>query len=325
MFHGQMRLFCGNANPPLSEAIASQLGTDLGDMEVGRFADGEVAVEVNESVRGMDVFVIQPTCRPVNENLMELLVMLDAFKRGSAGRIVAVLPYYGYARQDKKAKGREPLSAKLVADLITQAGADRVLAVDLHSDQIQGFFDIPVDHLPARRIMAEYFIEQGLKGEDVVVVAPDPNATGEAMEMADELHATIGVVAKRRPRDNEVSVVEAIGELAGKRAIMLDDMIDTGGTMVQGARLLREHGAAQVHCAATHAVLSEPACQRLAQDVVDSVVVTNSIPIPLEKQLDKMEILNLAPLLAEAIENIHEDASVSAILTNRTARQKRMF
>jgi len=172
-----MRLFCGNANLQLSEAIAIQLNTKLGDMKVGRFADGEVAVEVNESTRGMDVFVIQPTCRPVNENLMELLVMLDAFKRGSAGRIVAVLPYYGYARQDKKAKGREPISAKLVADLITQAGADRVLAVDLHSDQIQGFFDIPVDHLPARRIMANYFIEKGLKGDDVIVVAPDPNAT----------------------------------------------------------------------------------------------------------------------------------------------------
>ena len=325
MLHGQMRLFCGNANPQLSEAIASQLGTDLGNMEVGRFADGEVAVEVNESTRGMDVFVIQPTCRPVNDNLMELLVMLDAFKRGSARRIVAVLPYYGYARQDKKAKGREPISAKLIADLITQAGADRVLAVDLHSDQIQGFFDIPVDHLPARRIMADYFIEQGLEGEDVVVVAPDPNATREAMAMADELDATIGVVAKRRPRDNEVSVVEAIGELDGKRAIMLDDMIDTGGTMVQGARLLREHGAAQVHCAATHAVLSDPACERLSQDVVDSIVMTNSIPIPPEKRLGKMEILSLAPLLAEAIDNIHKDASVSAILSNRVARQKRMF
>jgi len=325
LFHGQMRLFCGNANPPLAEAIANELGTDLGDMKVGRFADGEVAVEVNESVRGMDVFVIQPTCRPVNENLMELLVMLDAFKRGSAGRVVAVLPYYGYARQDKKAKGREPISAKLVADLITQAGADRVLAVDLHSDQIQGFFDIPVDHLPARRIMAECFVGKGLCGDDVIVVAPDPNATREAMEMADELHATIGVVAKRRPRDNEVSVVEAIGELAGKRAIMLDDMIDTGGTMVQGARLLREHGAAEVHCAATHAVLSEPACERLAQEVVDSVVMTDSIPIPSEKRLDKMEILSLAPLLAEAIDNIHKDASVSAILANRATRQKRMF
>ncbi len=325
MLHGQMRLFCGNANPQLAEAIASQLGTELGNMEVGQFADGEVAVKINESVRGMDIFVIQPTCRPVNQNLMELLVMLDAFKRGSAGRIVAVLPYYGYARQDKKAKGREPISAKLIADLITQAGADRVLAVDLHSDQIQGFFDIPVDHLPARRIMAEYFIEQGLQGDDVIVVAPDPNATGEAMEMADELHATIGVVAKRRPRDNEVSVVEVIGELAGKRAIMLDDMIDTGGTMVQGAALLRERGAAQVYCAATHAVLSDPASQRLSGEAVDSVVVTNSIPIPLEKRLDKMEILNLAPLLAEAIDNIHKDASVSAILSNHIARQKRMF
>jgi len=325
VLHGQMRLFCGNANSQLSQAIAQQLSTELGDIKVSRFADGEVLVKINESVRGTDVFVIQPTCRPVNENLMELLVMLDAFKRGSAGRIVAVLPYYGYARQDKKAKGREPITAKMVANLITTAGADRVLAVDLHSDQIQGFFDIPVDHLPARRIMADYFVTKGLHGDDVVVVAPDPNAAQEAMELADDLHATIGVVAKRRPRTNEVSVVEVIGDLHGKRVIMLDDMIDTAGTMLEGAKLIMAHGAAEVHCAATHAILSDPAPERLAQDFIKSVVVTNSIPIPAEKQLEKMDVLSLAPLLAEAIANIHKDASVSAILSNRAARQKRMF
>ena len=320
-----MRLFCGNANRPLAQAIAEQLDTELGDMEVSRFADGEVLVEIKESVRGSDVFVIQPTCRPVNENLMELLVMLDAFKRGSAGRIVAVLPYYGYGRQDKKAKGREPISAKMVANLITVAGADRVLAVDLHSGQIQGFFDIPVDHLPARRIMADYFMANDLQGDDVVVVAPDPNATQEATELADDLHATIGVVAKRRPRTNEVRVVEIIGNLAGRRVIMLDDMIDTAGTMVEGAALIIERGAVEVHCAATHAVLSDPAHERLAQEMISSVVVTNSIPIPPEKRLAKMEVLSLAPLLAEAIRNIHRDASVSAILSHKAARQKQMF
>ena len=325
MLHGQMRLFCGNANPELSRAIAEQLGTELGDIKVSRFADGEVLVKINESVRGTDVFVIQPTCHPVNDNLMELLVMLDAFKRGSAGRIVAVLPYYGYARQDKKAKGREPITAKMVANLITTAGADRVLAVDLHSDQIQGFFDIPVDHLPARRIMADYFVTKDLHGGDGVGVAPDPNATQEAMELADDLHATIGVVAKRRPRTNEVSVVDVIGDLDGKRVIMLDDMIDTAGTMVQGAKLIVEHGAVEVHCAATHAILSDPAPERLAQDFIKSVVVTNSIPIPAEKRLEKMDVLSLAPLVAEAIANIHKDTSVSAILSNRAARQKRMF
>ena len=325
MLHGQMRLFCGNANPRLGQAIAGELVTELGDMEVSRFADGEVAVEINESVRGNDVFVIQPTCRPVNENLMELLVMLDGFKRGSAGRIIAVLPYYGYARQDKKAKGREPISAKLVANLITEAGADRVLAVDLHSDQIQGFFDIPVDHLPARRIMANHFEDQGLRGEDVVVVAPDLNAMNEAMELADDLHATLAVVAKRRPRPNQVSMVEIIGHLEGKRAIMLDDMIDTAGTMLEGAKLIMERGAVEVHCAATHAVLSAPAYERLEHEIIKSVVLTNSIPIPPEKRLDKMEVLSLAPLLAEAIANIHRDASVSTILSMGATRQKRMF
>ena len=325
MYDGQMRIFSGNANPRLAEAVAAELGTDLGDMEVGRFSDGEVQVQIHESVRGMDIFVIQPTCPPQNENLMELLVMLDAFRRGSAGRIVAVLPYYGYARQDKKARGREPISAKLIANLISVAGADRVLAVDLHSDQIQGFFDIPLDHLPARRVMADYFLSRELGGEDTAVVAPDVNAALEAMALADDLNASLVVVAKRRPRPNEVGVLEIIGELEGKRAIMLDDMIDTAGTMVAGARMLVQRGAAAVHCAGTHAVLSGPACERLADGSIESVVVTDTIPLDPNKHLAKMTVLSLAPLLAEAIDRIHRDASVSAILANRSTRQVRLF
>ncbi len=264
MFDGQMRIFSGNANPRLAKVIAAELDTELGDMEVERFSDGEVKVKINESVRGADIFLIQSTCPPCNENLMELLVMLDAFRRGSAERIVAVLPYYGYARQDKKARGREPITARLVANLITVAGANRVLAVDLHSDQIQGFFDIPLDHLPARRVMADYFGSQGFGGEDTAIVAPDVNAANQAIDLADDLNASLGVIAKRRAKPNEASVVEIIGDLEGKRAIMLDDMIDTGGTMVKGAQMLVERGAAEVHCAATHAVLSGPAYEQMA-------------------------------------------------------------
>ncbi len=325
MYNAQMRIFSGNANPRLAEDIAAELNTELGDMEVSRFSDGEVKVKINESVRGADIFLIQPTCPPVNENLTELLVMLDAFKRGSAGRIVTVLPYYGYARQDKKARGREPISAKLVANLISVAGADRVLAVDLHSDQIQGFFDIPLDHLPARRIMADYFRSKELGGEDTAIVAPDINAADEAMELADDLDASLVVVAKRRPKPNEAAVVEIIGHLEGKRAIMLDDMIDTGGTMVEGAKMVLERGAAEVHCAATHAVLSGSAYQCLAQAPVESVVLTDTIPVDPDKRLAKMTILSLAPLLAEAVDRIHCDASVSAILANRRVRQVRLF
>lgn len=325
MYNEQMRIFSGNANPRLAQAIAAELGMELGDMEVGHFSDGEVEVQINESVRGTDVFLIQPTCRPCNDNLMELLVMLDAFQRGSAGRIVAVLPYYSYGRQDKKARGREPISAKLVANLITVAGANRVLAVDLHSDQIQGFFDIPLDHLPARRVMADYFVSQGFGGEDTAIVAPDVNAADEAMRLADDLNSSLVVVAKRRPKPNEAAVVEIIGELAGKRAIMLDDMIDTAGTMVVGAKMLVERGAAEVHCAATHAVLSGPAYECLAAPVINSIVVTDTIPVDPDKRLEKMTVLSLAPLLAEAIDRIHRDASVSAILANHSARQVRLF
>ena len=325
MEFGPLKIFSGNANPGLAARIAQILGQDLGDMAVDRFSDGEVHVSINDSVRGTDVFLIQSTCPPVNEHLVELLVMLDAFRRGSAGRIVAVLPYYGYSRQDRKARGREPISAKLVANLITVAGADRLLTIDLHTDQIQGFFDLPVDHLPARRIMAEHFRSVGLGGEDTVVVAPDVGAVDEVKRMADELNASIAIIAKRRPRPNTSEIMEIIGDLQGKRAIMLDDMIDTAGTMALGAEALRGLGALEIHAAATHGVLSGPALENLATDAIDAVVVTDTIPLCAERRLANMVTLSVAPLLADAIHRIHHSESVSATIGNNAPSQTRLF
>ncbi len=323
--YGPLQIFSGNANPELAGRIAQILDIPLGDMVVSRFSDGEVQVSIKESVRGTDVFLIQPTCPPVNEHLVELLVMLDAFRRGSAERIVAVLPYYGYARQDRKARGREPITAKLVANLITVAGADRVLAVDLHTDQLQGFFDIPVDHLPARRIMAEYFRSVGLGGEDTVIVSPDVGGVDEVKRMADELDASIAIIAKRRPRPNTSEVMEIIGDLDGKRAVMLDDMIDTAGTMCVGARALRERGAVTVIAAATHSVLSGPAVERLNTDAIDSLVTTDTIALDASRRLPKQVTLSVAPLLAEAIHRIHHSASISATIGDNAPSQARLF
>ena len=313
--YGEIRLFAGTSNPALATGIAAELGVPLGDIEVGRFSDGEVAVKINESVRGTDCFLLQSTCHPCNDNLMELLVMTDACRRGSAARIVAVLPYFGYARQDKKSRGREPITAKLVANLITIAGADRVLAVDLHTDQIQGFFDIPVDHLFARKILADYFLEQGMTGEDIVVVSPDVNAVNEAMQLADELHASLAIVAKRRLKPNVAQVLEIIGDLDDKVAIMLDDMIDTAGTVVEGAKAVKARGAREVHVAATHGVLSGPAFDRLADPIVASLVLTDTVPVPPDKLMEKLHVLSVAPMLAKAIDHIHKDESVSQILS----------
>lgn len=323
--YGPLKIFSGNASPELGCRIAEILGQPLGDMEVGRFSDGEVQVKINDSVRGADVFLVQPTCPPVNEHLVELLIMLDAFRRGSAARIVAVLPYYGYSRQDRKARGREPITAKLVANLITSAGADRVLAVDLHTDQIQGFFDIPVDHLPARRIMADHFRNAGLTGDDTVIVSPDVGGVDDVRSMADDLNSSLAIIAKRRPEPNESEIIEVIGNLQGKRAIMLDDMMDTAGTMVNGARELRARGAVEVHAAATHPVLSGPAIERLSGNEIDTVVVTDTIPLDGDHRLDKMVVLSVAPLLAEAIERIHLSQSVSATIGHNAPSQKRLF
>jgi ribose-phosphate pyrophosphokinase len=320
-----MRIFTGNANPELAGRICQELDCELGALEIGRFADGEVRLQIHESIRGQDCFLIQPTCRPTNDNLMELLVMIDAFRRGSAERIVAVIPYFGYGRQDRKARGREPITAKLIANLITHAGAHRVLTVDLHAAQVQGFFDIPVDHLTARTLLAEYFRQQGLAGPETVVVAPDEGGADAARRMADEIDASLAIIAKRRPAPNQVSIMNVIGELDGRRAIMLDDMVDTGGTMVEGAKALLARGAAEVHCAATHAVLSEPAVERFRESPFKSFVFTDTVPVPPEKRLDNMTILSVGPLLAEAMKAIHCNASISTLLAHGRRQTVRIY
>lgn len=309
-----MKLFSGNSHRDLGSQVAEYLGIDLGQLTSTKFSDGEIRVMVNESARGNDVFIIQPTCHPVNDSPMELLILLDAFRRASAGRITVVMPYYGYARQDKKLKPREPVTARLVADLIEEAGANRVVCVDLHAEQIQGFFDIPVDHLYAGPILGRHFIAQGYaEADDIVVVSPDVAGVTRARSLAEMLKAPIAIIAKRRPEPNKVEVVEIIGDVAGKRCIMIDDMIDTGGSIIQGAEGLMKRGATQVLCACTHAILSGNASQRLQDSVVTEVIAMDTIPIPHDKQVPKLKILSVAPLLGEAIRRIHMDESVSTL------------
>jgi ribose-phosphate pyrophosphokinase len=282
-------------------------------MEVGRFADGEIRVRIEESVRGADVFVVQPTCPPTSENIMELLLILDALKRASSLRTTAVIPYYGYARQEKKIKPREPISAKLVADLISAAGADRILTVDLHVQSIQGFFNIPVDHIPAGPILAEDLVARSFTGSDTVVVSPDVGGVGTAKALADRLSASLAIIAKRRPEPNLVEIVQVIGELAGKRAILIDDMIDTASSIVSAAEMVAERGACEIYAYATHAVLSDDAVDRLQDSPIKEVVVTDTIPLPVHKQRPKIRVLSLAPVLAEAIRRVHANVSVSTI------------
>jgi len=309
----ELRILSGNANKPLSQAIADRVGVPLSDMEVGRFADGEIRVRIEESVRGADVFVVQPTCPPTSENIMELLVILDALKRASARRTTAVIPYYAYARQEKKTKPREPISAKLIADLISVAGADRILTVDLHVQSIQGFFDIPVDHIPAGPLLADDLVARGFTGPDTVVVSPDVGGVGTAKALADRLSASLAIIAKRRPEPNLVEVIQVIGELAGKRAILIDDMIDTAGSVVSAARMVTDRGASEVYAYATHAVLSGDAVAGLEAAPIKEVVLTDTIPIPPEKQSSKVRILSVAPIAAEAITRVHADSSISTI------------
>lgn len=307
---GRLKLFSGNANTGLAREIAGHLGIALGDAEVSRFSNGEIQVTINESVRGADCFVFQPTCSPVNENLMELLIMIDALRRASARRITAVIPFYGYARQDRKTRPREPITAKLMANIIVTAGARRVLTMDLHAGQIQGFFDIPVDHLLAIPLLAEYFSAKSL--EDVVVVSPDTGGVTRAGELAKRLGgAPIGIIHKRRPKPNISEVMNVIGDVKGKPVIMVDDMIDTGGTLIQGAEALLERGATEIYACATHPVLSGPCKERLDNSPFKEVVVTNTIPVPESKLSNKLVILSVARLLGEAILRIHEDLSVS--------------
>ena len=326
MDHGQLRIFTGSANRSLAASVADELGMEVGRAEVGRFSDMEVRVTIKESIRGADVFIIQPTCPPVNDNLMELLVMIDACRRGSADRITAVMPYYGYARQDKKIRGREPITAKLVANLITVAGANRVLAMDLHADPIMGFFDLPVDQLPGRPIIAAYCRQQGFDSENTVVVSPDVGGVENAKLLADDIQAPLAMIVKRRPRPNEVTVeFETIGNLDGRRALLVDDMIDTAGTLCQAAETCMQRGASEVHAVATHGVLSGPAVDRIRESCLKSVVITDTVPVPPEKTLPNMTVLSVAPLLADAIDCIHNDRSVSARLQQNNVRQSRLL
>ncbi|KYH34358.1 ribose-phosphate pyrophosphokinase [Clostridium tepidiprofundi DSM 19306] len=313
--HGKnIKIFTGNSNPKLAEDIADILGVHLGDSEVTRFSDGEISVNINETVRGADVFVVQSTNDPVNDHLMELLIMIDAFKRASAGRITAVMPYYGYARQDRKAKARDPITSKLVADLLTAAGADRILAMDLHAAQIQGYFNIPVDHLMGSPLLAKYFIEKGFKeDEDTIIVSPDLGSVTRARKFADRLHASIAIIDKRRPKANVSEVMNIIGDIKGKRCIMIDDMIDTAGTITNAAAALVERGAKEVYACCSHAVLSGPAIERLEKSVIKEVVMLHTIDLPKEKIIDKFTVLPVAPIFAEAIRRIYEDVSVSKL------------
>ena len=314
--HGKnIKLFTANSNPKLAEEIAKQLNLELGEANVGRFSDGEIFVNIGETVRGSDVFVIQSTSSPINDNLMEMLIMIDALRRASAGRITAVIPYFGYARQDRKAKARDPISAKLVANLIAEAGADRVLTMDLHAAQIQGFFDIPLDHLLGGPILAPYFMEKFKDElEDIVVVSPDFGSVTRARNFAQKLNAPIAIIDKRRPKPNVSEVMNIIGEVKDKKVILVDDMIDTAGTICQAAHALVEKGGAkEVYACCTHPVLSGPAIERLEASPIKELICLNTIALPEEKIMEKTKILSVAPMFAEAIERIYEDVSVSPL------------
>jgi ribose-phosphate pyrophosphokinase len=307
----KLQIFSGTANLGLTEEIAQHVGVPLGLAEVKRFSDGEINIYIGESVRGADVFIVQPICCPANENLMELLIMMDALKRASAKSINTVLPYYGYARQDRKTRARDPITAKLVADLLTTAGANRVITMDLHAGQIQGFFNIPVDHLKSLPILAKYFEQKGLT--DAVVISPDMGGVTRARELAERLQLPIAIIDKRRPEPNVAQVMSIIGKVKGKTVIMLDDIIDTAGTIAKGATALLEHGAKEVYACCTHPVLSGPALERLAAAPITEIVVTNTIPVTVEKKLDKIRVLSVAPLIGDAIIRIHEELSVSKL------------
>ena len=309
-----LKIFALSSNRPLAQKIADQVGVELGKVSVTQFSDGEIKINIDESIRGDHVYIVQSTSYPVNDNLMELLIMIDALRRASAKTINVVLPYYGYSRQDRKAQSREPITAKLVANMITQAGADRVLTLDLHAAQIQGFFDIPVDHLLGAPLLANYFLENNFKDKDIVVVSPDHGGVTRARKLAEFLHAPIAIIDKRRPKANVSQVMHIIGDVSGRDCILVDDMIDTGGTLVKAAEALKERGATKVVAYATHAVLSGTAAKNLANPALDEVVVTDTIPLSDEiKALNKVRALTLSSMLAEAIRRISNEESISAM------------
>lgn len=316
--HGKdIKIFAGNSNIELAEEIAAKIGLPLGASNVGRFSDGEIAISINEVVRGSDVFIVQSTCTPVNDNLVELLILIDALRRASAGRITAVMPYFGYARQDRKAKARDPISAKLVANLITTAGADRVLTMDLHASQLQGFFDIPLDHLLGAPILAKYIQEKFGNTEDLVVVSPDVGSVSRSRKFAEKLEAPLAIIDKRRPKANVCEIMNIIGDVRGKRAILVDDIIDTAGTIVSAANALADIGASEVYACCTHGVLSGPAIERIKNSPIKELVTLNTIPLPKEKRIDKITVLSVADVFAEAIERIYGDISISTLFTQQ--------
>ena len=308
----KLRIFTGNANPDLAREIAAYLGTTVGDSVVNRFNNGEIQVMINESVRSKDIFIVQPTCGPiVNDNVMELLIMADAFKRASANHITAVIPYYGYARQDRKARGREPITAKLMADLLETAGITRVVTIDLHAAQIQGFFNIPFDHMPGGPLLAEYIKEKNL--ENMVVVSPDLGGVSRARGFAEILNAPMAIIDKRRPEPGVAEVMNLIGNVEGKNCILVDDMVDTAGSLTEGARALKKFGANEIYACCTHPILTDPALSRIAQSDITELVVTNTIPLAPAKKHPKIKVLSIAPILAETILRIYNDWSVSQL------------
>ena len=312
----KLKIFALNSNRPLAQKIADEVGVELGKLSVDRFSDGEIQINIEESVRGDNVYVIQSTSAPVNDNLMELMIMIDALRRASANTINVVLPYYGYARQDRKARSREPITAKLVANMLQNSGVTRIVALDLHAAQIQGFFDIPVDHLMGAPLLADYFINEGVAA-NAVVVSPDHGGVTRARALAEFLKAPIAIIDKRRPRPNVAKIMNIIGDVKGKKCIMIDDMIDTAGTISKGAQALMDAGAEEVYASATHAVLSGPAIARLDNSPLKQVVVTDSIQLPDEKQIDKIVQVSVAPLIGAAIKRINENRPVSPLFNNR--------
>ncbi len=316
--HGKdIKIFAGNSNRALADEIAEKIGLPLGVATVGKFSDGESAINIGEVVRGSDVFVIQSTCAPVNDNLVELFIIMDALRRASAGRITAVMPYFGYARQDRKAKARDPISAKLVANLITVAGADRILTMDLHTPQLQGFFDIPVDHLRGVPILTNYFQELFRDTGDVVAVSPDVGSVTRTRKFAEWLDIPIAIIDKRRPKANVSEIMNIVGDVNGKKVVLIDDMIDTGGTVVQGANALMEMGAKEVYACCTHGVLSGQACEKIEESCIRELVMLNTIPLPENKPTRKITSLSVATIFAEAIERIYGDISISTLFTQR--------
>lgn len=308
-----IKIFSANSHPQLAKEIAEGVGVKVGNAHAATFSDGEISVSIKETVRGADVFVVQSTSNPVNDHIMELLIMIDALKRASAGRITVVIPYFGYARQDRKAKARDPISAKLVADLIVAAGANRVLTMDLHAPQIQGFFNIPVDHLIGVPILAKYFSHMLGDTNDVVVASPDVGSVTRARQFSGRIDAPIAIIDKRRPKANACEVMNVIGDVSDKRVVIVDDLIDTGGTIVKGAQALMDRGAKEVYACCTHAVLSGPAIERISNSCIKELVVLNTIPLSEEKQIDKVKVLSVGTIFAEAIKRISGNISINTL------------